>query len=462
MSTHRARRSGAVGRAHRSGVVGRAHSSRVVGGARRHRVGGGARRHRAVRAVTAVVVVLAALGATAAVLASRADVDQVAVLRLTEIERLAPLDTSQLVVTPGLGQDNEWWNSVIAFMPALVHLDNLKPTSDLGITHLGYSFSAADPALGLDQAYARMLYVETDSAEHAKKVEGWLSSSKGAAAGAFSTTISGHTVVLAMADVPLLAELPRNGEGLGSTAAYRQDTAQREPGSLIWEDWGAYVKAAGASGGKPAQYSRFFHGATGFVKGSRWVGYSISPMAGWSGKFQSGGMDSKLVSGTDVAAAIQSYSKVLARNIDGPAVIDGGAGNYLDNSFYVMHPDPLAALAAKGSADPGAKPPEQVTMGSPRLAFKPKSEGDTAFSFDPAAWLAGTSMSATSHPEGLSMFAYSINGDRINLKVTVDRVNMTAVSTPVQTLAPPPAPPGSIPIPAPTGTEGEGGIPRVP
>jgi len=402
-----------------------------------------------VGAVLGVAVALAALGATVAITVDTGDVDQVAVYKMTEIERLAPLDTSQLVVTPGLGQGNEWWNTIIAFMPAAVHLDNLRPSADLGITHLGYSFSAADPALGLDQRYVRMLYVETDSAEHARKVQGWLSSSWGAAEGAFSSTISGHTVVLATAEIPLPAELPKNGDGLGGTAAYRQDTAQREPGSFIWEDWGAYVKAAGASGGKPAEYSRFFYGATGFVKGSRWVGYSTSPEAGWSGKFTSGGMDSKLVSATQVAAAIGSYSKVLEKDADGvPVVTDLGAGNYLRDGFYVKHPD---------------LPGVRATMGSVDLAFKPKSQGDTAFSLDPTSWLAGTSVSGTARPEGLSLFAYSINAKQINLRVTVNDAAKTPPSTPVKTFAPPPGPPpGSVRVPAQTGVPGDMGLPAVP
>jgi len=393
-----------------------------------------------VRAVIAGAVLLA-LGATVAVVALVTGKDDVvepvvkhvAVVKLTEIERLAPPDTSQLVLTPGVGQDNQWWNTLIAFMPPQVRLDNLKPTSDLGITHLGYSLSAGDPALKLDHRYARMLYVETESAQHAKSVEGWLSSSIGAAQGAFSTVISGHTVILAIPNTPELAELPKGGDGLGSTAAYLRDTAKRKPGSLIWEDWGAHVKAAGASSGKPIGYSKFFSGATGFIKDSRWVGYSPSPQIGWSGKFQSGGMDSKLVSATDVNAFIQSFNKAVVKDADGrPLISDLGAGAYLQDSFYAMHQDLKAPQATMGSAD---------------LAFKPKSEGDTAFAFEPSAWLAGTSPKGISSPEGISLFAYSIKGSQVSLKVIVNETIKAAGNEPVQTFAPPPPPePGSIPI----------------
>ena len=392
-----------------------------------------ARRSRPSEPLATLVVALAALGAAVAVLAGRPDfVDPTALEKLTEIERLAPRDTSQLVLTPGLGQDNQWWNTLVAFMSSQVKMDDLKPTPDLGITHLGYSFSAADPALGLDQGYVRMLYIESDNVEHAEQVQRWLTSGRGAADGAYSTTISGHTVVLAASGTRLLAQLRKSAGGLGSTAAYRQDTARRDAGSLIWEDWGAYVKAAGASGGKPVEYSKLFYGATGFIEGSRWAGYSTSPAAGWNGRFQSGGIDPKLVSAAKVRSAIASYEEVLARDSQGsPMAADGGAGNNLRISFYVSHPGLVG----------------QAGMGSPDLAFKPRAEGDTAFSFNPSLWLSGTSVTGTSSPEGASLFAYSISGRQINLTVTI-REPSPAGRTPVRTFAPPPGPPpGSVQVP---------------
>jgi hypothetical protein len=389
----------------------------------------GARRRTRVGAAMALVVALAALGAIVAVIAGKSVEDKagIAMAKMTEIELLAPRGTSQLVLTPGVGKDNQWWRTVIAFMPAGVELDNLRPTADLGITHLGYSFSAADPTREMDQQYDRMLYVETDSAKHARYVHRWLSLSKGASAGGFSTIIRGNTVVLSTSVVPLEGALAKSGDGLGSTAAFRKDTAKREAGSLIWEDWGAYVKAAGASGGKPAAYSQFFYGVTGFIKDSRWVGYSTAPQDGWSGRFQAGGMDPKLVSPSKVASAIDSYDVVLSKDdFDNPIALDGGAGDYLRAAFYTIQP-------SRGGS-----------MGSKNLAFKPKTPGDAMFSSDPSLWLAGTALSGTARPEGISRFAYSINGDQLNLQVAVKKVQLG--STPVRTFTPPPA--GSIPLPS--------------
>ena len=366
------------------------------------------RRLKLAGAVAAVVVACTALGVGVAVMAARPEVvvEPIALEKLTEIERLAPLDTSQFVLTPGLGQDNEWWSMVTAFMPGTVRLDDLKPTADLGITNLGYSFSAPDPAMGTDQRYIRMLYVQSDTVDHAQQVESWLSSGAGAAGGGFSTSISGRTVVLASSGTQLLTQLGRSAGGLGSTAAYRQDTARRDTGSLIWEDWEAYVKAAGAIGGKPVEYSEFFHAATGFIKGSRWVGYSTSPAAGWNGTFQSGGIDPKLVSAAKVESAAASYATVLLKDSQVfPRITEGGAGEILRMSFYANHPG-LEGQAEMGSAD---------------LAFKPRGQGDTAFSFNPSRWLAGTSVAGTSGPEGASRFAYSINGKRINLTVAINK-----------------------------------------
>jgi len=351
----------------------------------------------------------------------------------SEIERLAPLDTSQLVVTPGVGQDNAWWKTVVAFMPQIAGLDNLAPTPALGVTHLGYSFSPADPKLGLDQGYVRMLYVETADPDHAGRVARWLSTATGAAAGAFSTARRGNVVVLATSDVPLLAQLAQGREGLGSTPAYQADTAARKPGSLIWEDWGAYVKAAGASVGKPAQYASFFYGATGFTPGSRWVGYATSPQAGWHGKFLSGGVDPTLVSAASVAAAISSFATVLAKDDQGgPLATDPGVGNYLRDSFYVRHPSLPAAAG---------------TMGAPALATSPAAAGDTVFVFDPSMWLAGTSRSASAAPEGSSRFAYSIRGAAITLKVTPSPPSPGPPPDSSPTQVPPGPPAGATPLP---------------
>ena len=399
--------------------------------------------HRAPRlkrvgAVTAVVVALVALGAAGSVIPGKAADDKAAedkaaevkaAAKLTQIELLAPRGTSQLVLTPGVGKDNQWWRAVIAFMPAEVALDNLQPTPDLGITQLGYSFSAADPTRVMDQQYDRMLYVETDSAKHAEYVQRWLSLSTGASAGGFSSVIRGNTVVLSTSAESLEGALAKSGDGLGSTAAFRKDTTRREPGSMVCEDWGAYVKAAGASGGKPTQYSQFFYGVTGFVKDSRWVGYSTSPQVGWSGRFQVGRMDPKLVSPNKVGSAVQSYDVALARDAMGiPIAIDGGAGDYLRIAFYVKQPSRAGR------------------MGSDALAFTPKSPGDAMFSFDPSLWLAGTTVSGSPRREGISRFAYSINGDQLNLQVTAKKVDLG--STPLRTLPPPP--PGSVPLQVPT------------
>ena len=389
-----------------------------------------ARRHLRLGAAMAVVVALVVLGAVGAVIAGKSGQDKadVPVAKLTEIEQLAPRGASQLVLTPGVGKDNEWWRTVIAFMPAQVELNNLRPRPDLGITHLGYSFSAAGPKSEMPQRYDRMLYVETDSAKHAWNVQRWLSLGKGAAAGGFSSLIRGNTVVLSTSPRSLDDALAKSGEGLGSTAVFRKDTATREAGSLIWEDWGAYLKAAGASGGKPAAYSQFFYGVTGFLKDSRWVGYSASPQVGWSGTFQAGGMDPKLVSPNAVASAIQSYDVPLARDKSGiPIAIDGGVGNYLMNAFYAKQPSRGAGF-----------------MGSAALAFTPKSPGDAMFSFDPSPWLAGSGASGLPTPEGISRFAYSINGAKLNLQVTAKKVELG--STPVRTFVPPPA--GSTPLPS--------------
>lgn len=391
------------------------------------------RKVKVIGVITGVVIALLVSGVALSAFGGKFGHDQVAPVAMTGIERLAPLNTSQMVVTDGVGPSSEWWRTVTSFMPSIVQLGNLTPTADLGITHLGYSFSEADPGLGLDQRYVRMVYVETGDAVHASKVERWLATGTGAAAGAFSTAVVGNIVVLATSDVPLLSQLTQGQGGLGSTSRYQQDTAGREPGSLIWEDWGAYVKAAGASNGKPAEYASFFYGATGFTQGSRWVGYSTSPQAGWSGRFVFGGLNPKLVSVDKVDKAIMAYIKVLAKDAEGiPVAADLGTMNYLRDGFYVRH----AGLSAATG-----------TMGLKDLAFTPEAAGDTLFSFKPMDWLAGTSKTASAQPEGIALFAYSIKGDRINLKVTPSAVAPAVIPgspTPARVIAPPV---GATPLP---------------